>query len=41
MEAEVASVQAAFEGVAEEIETVVIRPKKTAIQVKSLVYLRE
>jgi len=41
MEAEVASVQAAFDGAVEDLETVVIRPKKTAIQVKSLVFLRE
>jgi hypothetical protein len=41
MEAEVASVQAAFDGAVEDLETVVIRPKKTAIQVKSLVLLRE
>ncbi|MCC6293850.1 MAG: ATP-binding protein [Bryobacterales bacterium] len=40
MEAEVASVQAAYDGAVEDLETVVIRPKKTAIQVKSLVYPR-
>lgn len=41
MEAEVASVQAAYDGAAEDLETVVIRPKKTSIQVKSLVFVRE
>ncbi|MCC7233840.1 MAG: hypothetical protein IT163_00970 [Bryobacterales bacterium] len=41
MEAEVASVQAAYDGAVEDLETVVIRPKKTAIQVKSIVYPRE
>jgi len=41
MEAEVASLQAAYDGAAEDVETVVIRPKKTAIQVKSLVFARE
>ena len=41
MEAEVASVQAAYDGATESLDTVVIRPKKTAIQVKSLVFVRE
>ncbi|MBN8730739.1 MAG: ATP-binding protein [Acidobacteria bacterium] len=40
LEAEVASLQAAFDGGLDDVETVVIRPKKTAIQVKSMVFAR-
>jgi len=41
MEAEVASLQASYDGAVDDLETVVIRPKKTSIQVKSLVFVRE
>ncbi|MBK7926809.1 MAG: ATP-binding protein [Bryobacterales bacterium] len=40
LEAEVASLQAAYDGGVDDVEAVVIRPKKTAIQVKSMVFAR-
>jgi hypothetical protein len=41
MEAEIASLQAAYDGAVEDLETVVIRPKRTTIQVKSMVFAKD